>query len=397
MDDRTPVAPAAAEPIRRDRSAVLLDVGLVVGLGIGALLTARSERPVGDYAELALIVLPLLVRRTRPFASLALVAVAVVITSRSYEGVPVVQVAAVALASEAVGQYGRGRSLTAVLVLGVAAAMSLAFLLAGSDPLLSVALPFVVVVPSWILGDTIRMQRDEAKARVVAAELATREREERLRATVAQERREIARELHDIVAHSVSVMLIQAGAARQVIRTAPERAEESLLAVEATGREAMRELRGLLGVLGDDGDAADDAGGLGPQPGVDRIPVLIERVQAAGLAAELEVDGERRALPSSLDVTVYRIAQEALTNALRYASRARTIVHLTYEPSQVRLEVLDDGPGPPQTRGDGGGRGLEGMRQRASLVGGRLEAGPRLGGGYAVRAWLPVPPEVGAP
>ena len=192
-------------------------------------------------------------------------------------------------------------------------------------------------------------------------------------------------------------MLIQAGAARQVVRSAPDRAEESLLAVEATGREAMRELRGLLGVLGSDDPEVDDAGGLGPQPGVDRIPVLVERVRAAGLAAELEVDGDRRALPASLDVTIYRIVQEALTNALRYANRARTIVHLTYEPAQVRLEVIDDGPTLAEPGGHGSGRGLDGMRERATQVGGRLEAGPRLGGGYAVRAWLPAPQEGVAP
>jgi signal transduction histidine kinase len=192
-----------------------------------------------------------------------------------------------------------------------------------------------------------------------------------------------------VVAHGVSVMLIQAGAARQVVDTSPEQATEALLTVEATGRDVMAELRRLLGVLNDDGEAI----GLSPQPGVEQLGALVERVREAGLAAELEIDGEPRALPASLDVTVYRIVQEALTNALRYARLAATVVHLSFEPDQLRVEILDDGPAGGTTTEDGSGRGIVGMQQRASLVGGRLEAGPRLGGGYAVRAWLPLEPE----
>jgi signal transduction histidine kinase len=184
-------------------------------------------------------------------------------------------------------------------------------------------------------------------------------------------------------------MLIQSGAARQVLRTAPDSAEEALLTVEATGREAMAELRRLLGVLNDDGESP----GLAPQPGVDQLAALVERVREAGLPAELAIDGSPRPLPASLDVTVYRIVQEALTNALRYARRAATLVHVSYEPTQLRLEILDDGPATAADATDGSGRGLVGMEQRAALVGGRLEAGPRLGGGYAVRAWLPLEPE----
>ena len=199
----------------------------------------------------------------------------------------------------------------------------------------------------------------------------------------------MARELHDVVAHAVSVMVIQAGAARQVLDTSPEQATEALLTVESTGREAMGELRRLLGVLNDEGEAA----ALSPQPGIEQLGVLIERVREAGLPTELEVAGDPRALPTSLDVTVYRIVQEALTNALRYARRAATLVRLTWEPTQLRVEILDDGPDATAIGAEGSGRGLVGMRQRASQVGGRLEAGPRLGGGYAVRAWLPLESE----
>jgi signal transduction histidine kinase len=247
----------------------------------------------------------------------------------------------------------------------------------------------VFLLPSWLAGDVVRMRRLDGQRRAAEVERSIREREERLRAAAVEERRHVARELHDVVAHAVSVMVIQAGAARQVVRTSPEQAESSLLAIEATGRDAMGELRRFLGAL-DDGD---ETGGLAPQPGIGAIGALVDRVREAGLPASLEVDGEPRTVSASLDMTAYRIVQEALTNALRYARQATTVVRLVWDPDQLRLEVLDDGPG-GTTTGDevGAGRGLVGMRDRAALVGGRLESGPRLGGGYAVRAWLPTDP-----
>jgi signal transduction histidine kinase len=405
--------------------SVWLDVGPVVVLAFGALLAVSGQRRVEEYLALMVVVLPLLGRRRWPAVVFGLAAAASVATATSTEN-PFVQIAAVALASESVGQYLADRTRSAVFVLATAGLMTVSFLVQDADPALSLVLPLVVVAPSWIVGDTIRTRRLESLARAAAAEREILDREARLRAMVAEERRHVARELHDVVAHSVSVMLVQAGAARQVLRTTPDLAEESLLAVEATGRGAMAELRRLLGALSDvddagaaagaagqatgavdeaavaadatavitDATAVTDGGGLWPQPGVDQLGALVRRVRAAGLAAELEIDGDHRALPTSLDVTVYRIVQEALTNALRYADRARTVVHLTYEPDQLRVEVLNDGsagsrPGEP---GVGTGQGLVGLRERASLAGGRLEAGPRLSGGYAVRAWLPLQP-----
>jgi signal transduction histidine kinase len=193
-------------------------------------------------------------------------------------------------------------------------------------------------------------------------------------------------------------MVVQAGAARQVMQSSPEEAEASLLAVEATGREAMAELRAMLGALGDsEAEATGEAGaagdaGVAPQPGIDQLGALVERVRDAGLPASLEVDGQPRPLPASLETTVYRIVQEALTNALRYARKANTLVHLSYEAEQLRVEVLDEGPASADGASEGSGRGIVGMQERATLVGGRLEAGPRIGGGYAVRAWLPFEP-----
>ena len=265
--------------------------------------------------------------------------------------------------------------------------MAVGFLAQDARPLEGLVLPFVVLVPTWLAGrhrpTAAGSTRSDGRRR---CERALREREARLEAAAAEERRHVARELHDVVAHAVSVMVIQAGAARQVVRTSPDQAEQSMLAVESVGRDAMTELRRFLGALSDD----DEAAGIAPQPGIDALPALVDRVREAGLPASLEMDGAPRPVPASLDMTVYRIVQEALTNALRYAREAATLVRLSWEPDQLRVEILDDGPAAAE--GEGSGRGLVGMRERASLIGGRLEAGPRLGGGYAVRAWLPLDP-----
>ena len=367
--------------------SVLWDVAPVVVLLAIGIVTAEPDR--GKIVSPQLLILaPLLVRRLLPIAVLLLVGVLAGLTSMDTP-TPVIQVGAVALASYTVGDLSPDRLRGALTVLFVAAMISLALLVQDADAPPAVVVPFVVLVPAWLAGDVVRQRRFDAIARVEANERALREAEERIRVAVAEERKTMARELHDVVAHGVSVMLIQAGAARQVIDQSPEQAKEALLTVEATGREAMQELRRLLGVLDEEGEGA----GVAPQPGVDQIGVLLDRVREAGLPAELEVAGTPRPLPPSLDVTVYRIVQEGLTNALRYARRAATLVRLTWEPAQLRIEILDDGPVSAADGSDGSGRGLIGMQERATRAGGRLEAGPRLGGGYAVRAWLPLGPE----
>ena len=377
-------AGASAEP---RWPSVLWDVAPVVALLVIGVVTAEQERGRIVSAQL-LILAPLLVRRLWPIAVLLLVGVLAGLTSMD-SPTPVIQVGSVALASYTAGDLSADRLRGALTVLFVAAMISLALLIQDADAPPAIAVPFVVLVPAWLAGDVVRQRRLDAIARVEASERALREAEDRIRVAVAEERQAMARELHDVVAHGVSVMLIQAGAARQVVDQSPEQAKEALLTVEATGREAMVELRRLLGVLDEEGEGA----GVAPQPGVDQIGVLLDRVREAGLPAELEVAGTPRPLPPSLDVTVYRIVQEGLTNALRYARRAATLVRLTWEPAQLRIEILDDGPVSPVDGGDGAGRGLIGMQERASRAGGRLEAGPRLGGGYAVRAWLPLGPE----
>ena len=377
----------AARPTWR---SLALDVGPVLALTLVALLMDYGERFQSPMPTLLFVVAPLLVRRYAPLAVLIFVALGTLLTAAN-SPTPVVQVLSVALASAtlgaAAGPTSAERTRNALVVVAVASFLVVGLAALGASAFEAVVLPFVILLPSWLVGDVLRMRRLDALERVAAVERSMREQEERMRAAAAEERRHMARELHDVVAHAVSVMIIQAGAARQVLRSSPDDAESSLLAVEATGREAMTELRRFLGALAD-----DEAGGLAPQPGIGALGSLVERVREAGLPASLEVDGEPVAVPASLDVTVYRIVQEALTNALRYARHAATLVRLSWEPEQLRVEILDDGFAAAASASEGAGRGLTGMRDRASLVGGRVEAGPRVGGGYAVRAWLPLEP-----
>jgi signal transduction histidine kinase len=367
------------------RSPILfVDIAFALALAF----IAGSDRSVNSedrFATVAFVALPLLFRRAWPIPVLGAIGTAVVLTSAHGGWVDVISVA---VASFAVGDQTEDRFLSPVSVLAVALVMGIGFTIRTGEPALSVSLPLVIIVPSWVVGTLFRQRRVDAAASVAEEAGRLREREAALRTTVAEERRHIARELHDIVAHAVAVMVIQAGAARSVLRSSPDEAETSLLAVESTGRDAMTELRRLLGVLGDE----DDAGSLAPQAGVGQLSTLVQRVADAGLPVELRVEGEARTLPPAVDVTLYRIAQEALTNALRYAGRARTEVRLIYEASRVRLEVLDEGAAPAPSSETTAGRGLIGMQERAALFGGRLDAGPRLDHGFAVRAWLPIDP-----
>ncbi|MER6677956.1 histidine kinase [Streptomyces sp. NPDC000983] len=229
--------------------------------------------------------------------------------------------------------------------------------------------------------------------------LLERERENAAAAAVAAERERIARELHDIVSHNVSLMVVQAGAAREVLGTMPDEAATALRAVEDAGRGAMTDLRHLLGVLApspDGEDGEDGAGGLAPQPGLGRLGTLVDRVSFAGLPVEVRISGEARPLPQGVDVTAYRIVQEALTNALRHGDGGRAEVTVRYADHALRVEILNTGGSvltggaPPRAPRPGTGRGLLGLRERVAVYGGDLDARRRLGGGYRVRARIPL-------
>lgn len=221
---------------------------------------------------------------------------------------------------------------------------------------------------------------EESWRRAVAAEVTAAEQAMR---AVVEERARIARDLHDIVAHAVTSMVVQAGAAQQADgeRQFVDRALDS---IRTTGNEALAEMRRLVTVLREDDDAP-----RAPQPRLDALPALIEATSAQGPTTSLEVVGDERGLPAGLDLAVYRIVQEALTNVRRHAAASRCVVRLEYGPEELRLDVLDDGHGGAD--GSGGGHGLVGMRERVAMYGGRLDAGPRRDGpGFEVRAVLPV-------
>jgi signal transduction histidine kinase len=246
--------------------------------------------------------------------------------------------------------------------------------------------PLLILVPLIVAANGLRtwkVRTDEGLAQVSALE---REQAEALHRAVAHERSRIARELHDVVTHHVSVMTIQAGAARKVMATAPDQAEEALLAVEAGGRAAMTELRHVMGLLTMDG--ADPAE-LAPQPGLDQLEALVARVRDAGLPVELTVTGEPRPLPSGVELTAYRVVQEALTNTVKHAAGAPAAVTIDYGADQLRVDVVDTGGGPGPGASTGAGHGLIGLRERLAVYGGTLNA-RRLGAGYRVTAQIPL-------
>lgn len=243
---------------------------------------------------------------------------------------------------------------------------------------------WILLVAAWPLGQASRARdlRETALAEQTAA--LARERDERARAAVAAERERIARELHDVVGHAVSVIVVQAVAAEGLLeRVRVHETRERIGVIEETAREALAEMRRLVGLLDDEGGSA-----ITPQPGLAALDGLIEGVRHAGLAAELVIKGTPTDLPPGLELACYRIIQEALTNTLKHAGAERAWVNVCYSADTLELEVVDDGRGPA---GDGSlGRGLIGMRQRAALYRGRLEAGAQPGGGYRVRAQIPL-------
>ncbi|SEF13033.1 sensor histidine kinase [Jiangella alba] len=252
--------------------------------------------------------------------------------------------------------------------------------------------PLLVLVPIAVAADGLRRWKLRVEqGRVRMAEL-EREQAAAVRRAAEDERSRLARELHDVVTHNVSVMVIQAGAARTVMATAPEQANEALLAVEAGGRAAMADLRQVMGLLSrdDDGSEPGDPDDLAPQPGLDRLNSLVDRVRAAGLPVELTVTGRVRPLPPGIELAAYRVVQEALTNTMTHAQGSAATVTLDYGDDRLRVDVADTGGTPVTPAKSGGGRGLTGLGDRLAVHGGTLVTGRRLTGGYRVQAELPV-------
>jgi signal transduction histidine kinase len=377
------------------RRSQLLDVAVAALLLIFFLgtLLVRSERgSLGLAVALPLGVLaivPLAWRRSAPLLVLGITGVATftLIVTRDTPGMaafgPLIALYTVATRSE------RRISLAAgiVTLVGVIAGG----LISRPDRLSweVFAFPVVVISAAWLIGDNLRVRRAYVAELEAKAARADTERAAEMQRAASEERSRIARELHDVVAHHVSVIAVQAGAARMLSEKEGNeaRARQALAAVEASAREALGELRRLLGVLRhDDGEGPE----LAPQPGLGQLPKLVNDVRLAGLPVELNVIGEAVALPPAMDLSAFRIVQEALTNVLKHEGPVPTSVIVRYLPAGLEIDVIDSAPPRPRPARSSSGRGLIGMQERVAMFGGELRAGPGASGGFEVRASMPL-------
>jgi signal transduction histidine kinase len=334
----------------------------------------------------ALIVLPLLARRRFPFAAPAAVWLLGAAISL-IDGRLVVFTASPFIAGMAAAFLLGNLSDDTKARIGLAIVLAGAAIVVYNNP--DHAPGEIVFTPvlfgiGWLAGFVLRERAQRADAAELRATQAEREREAVARVAVAEERARIARELHDIVAHSVSVMVLQVGAVRHNLPDELERDSEALRGVEQTGRAALGEMRRLLGAMRSDGEDAERS----PHPGLDRLDSLIEEFGRAGLPVRLQVEGERLALPAAIDLSAYRIVQEGLTNALRHAQASQADVLVRYGPGDVQIEVRDNGGG--TKGGDGLGHGLIGVRERVKIYGGEMSAGTASGGGFLLSTRLPL-------
>jgi signal transduction histidine kinase len=385
---------ARLEALSRDaRAQRCVDVVLALVLAVSSLLpvVVRRDPSWGKNLPLAIVLalastVPVAWRSRWPVVAAALVFAAnggAVIVAAPHEAAFQPFVALVVVAYS-LGSRGEGiRTVVAgPLLVAVAGAMFLVAVASGQSR--GNVLPsFVWLVAAGGVGRIVRSWRSRAAELERANRELAEQRELQAEAAVAVERGRIARELHDVIAHNVSMIVVQAGAAARVLEGSQPHVREALDAIESTGRATVDEMRRLLGVL----RADDGAVALSPQPGLADLDRLVANVRDAGLPVSVHVEGARVPLPTALDVTAYRIAQEALTNALKHAGAASVELTLRYDAAAIEIEVRDNGAG--TGNGVGTGHGLVGMRERAALWGGRLETG-RTDGGWAVRAWLPV-------
>jgi signal transduction histidine kinase len=350
--------------------------------------------PLGGLLTIAGTTLPLAARRLRPLTAFWVTILAAILGS-SYMTAIIFLVVIFSAYSAVLYSRFRGVALLSVPAAGVVAT---AVLPDTTPPLPGRFAALLILVLIAIVGNATRLWRRRAgdsQARIVSMQA---EHEAATRRALEQERARIAGELHDVVTHNVSVMIVQAGAARQVLTDSPDAAKAALLAVESSGRAAMTELRHLLGLLSPAqapaGQARPDTGDLRPQPGLGQLQPLIDRVCAAGLPVELHVAGEPRGLPPGQDLAAFRVVQEALTNVIKHAGKPQTTVTLDYRADDLVVEVADAGRPVPAAgpTASGAGRGLLGLRERMTLYGGDLLAEAQPGGGWLVRARMPVDP-----
>jgi signal transduction histidine kinase len=397
--EATSRAPGYLQGMNRHRLWALtrtywFDALLVVAIGVGIAETVltqdKTDGPSGpvwfDVLFILGITVPLFARRRFPFGAPATVGVVFAASSFVDDRIAPSGVVPFLTAISVFVLFGLIRNRTQAIA-GLALGTGVTAIISHNDPKGGIgnfafsSLAFTIV---WGIGFALGRkfhEAEEAKERLARAE---RERAERARLAVADERTRIARELHDVVGHSVSVMTVQASAARRLLRPHQVKEREALLVVEQTGREALAEMRKMVGVL----RRPEEAPALAPQPSLEHLDRLIEHTRETGLPVELRIEGTPEPLSAGIDLTAYRLVQEGLTNAVKHARAQHAEVLVRYGEGHVELTVTDDGAG--DGGGESGGHGLVGMRERVSVYGGELDAGPIAEGGYRLRARLPV-------
>jgi signal transduction histidine kinase len=367
-------------------------VGVLVHLHVdlpegGADLTVR---PLDGLAIILVLLqtLPLVWRRRTPVAVLAVTSGAMLLYFRLGYFPSFASLGFLVALYTVAAERPRRTSLPAAAATGL---VLMIILVIGREPVEpdTIIAEALIVGAAWSLGEGLRLRRGQVVQLEDRASRLEREREEWARQAVARERRVIARELHDVVAHNVSVIVAQSAAAQRVANDQPAEAVSTLAAIEHAGRAALVEMRRLMGLLRTE---TDRRGARFPQPGLDHVEALVAQVREAGLPVVLRIEGRRRPLPAGLDLSAFRIVQEALTNAMKHAGPARTEVVVVYEEDRLLLTVDDDGFG---RNGNGASMtrpryGHLGMRERVALFGGTLTVGPRVTGGYRVAACLPL-------
>lgn len=390
-DDKARADYARFVEIRRFRASLpRADVALALGLFAVKLAFVFTGTLMGggatplSIASAAALTLPLAWRRKAPLAAAAVIAAAIVIDdlAAGWDGA-VLSFDCAIIAAYSAGAHARQRRAVAALAVLLAANLVDA-LGAPGNRAGNLALGIVVfsLVP-WLVGQALRRERRRTATMHELARQLEAEREQRAREAVTAERGRIARELHDIVAHAISVIAVQADAATKLLRHDPGRAQQPLETVQATARGALVEMRQLVGLLRDHETDAP----LEPQPGVADLERLVEHTRQSGLPVSLEINGERRPLPATLDLAAYRIVQEGLTNVRKHAGAAHADVRIRYERDNLDIEVRDNGRPPDTSRG--GGHGLVGIKERVTLLGGAFDARPADDGGFRLHARIP--------
>lgn len=375
----------------------LVDAVVALGLTAAALIVTagrigdRNQFREVDFLALVLVLLqtlPLAVRRVAPFGVFVLVDTALV--THAALGYEAVQPGTFGSAVATYGAASLTDSRRGILAAAITApGLGIFFATSRQDyPAVDMLATSATWAMAWFLGTYVRIRGEQAEAAGERAESLERDQHKRAREAVADERARMARELHDIVGHALNVIVIQAAGAQRVVESRPEVARDSLASIETAGREALSDMERMLGVL-----RGSEASGreLGPQPSLSQVDSLAVQISEAGLPVEVTVEGKRPLLPASVELSAFRIVQEALTNSLKHSRGTRAKVTIRYRPTTLEIEVIDDGRGSPeQEQSNRSGRGLIGMRERIAMFGGELSAGRTQDGGYRVHASLPI-------